>query len=338
MLRGASAARPSAAFRSGLAVRPVRAVLSVRVHRPSSGLGCVAVSGRSGSRPGGAPAPSARLFLSIRYQGGIPSILFPAIDLIDGKVVRLERGDRSRMTVYSDDPVAMARSFADAGARWVHVVDLSAAFGEDGPARAANLRAIRAICGIEGLSVDAGGGVRSLARIDELAAAGAARIALGTVLVTEPGFAEVAARGFGELLVADIAAREGQVKVNGWRDGVQREALDLVAELAALGFKRLVFTDIARDGMQTGIDVDAYRAIARTAGFPVVASGGISTLDDIAGSRPPATASSRAPSPAARSTRGPSRWRTRWRRRKGGGSPCSRNASSLAWTCATAAW
>ncbi len=208
-------------------------------------------------------------------------ILFPAIDLIDGKVVRLERGDRSRMTVYSDDPVAMARSFADAGARWVHVVDLSAAFGEDGPARAANLRAIRAICGIEGLSVDAGGGVRSLARIDELAAAGAARIALGTVLVTEPGFAEVAARGFGELLVADIAAREGQVKVNGWRDGVQREALDLVAELAALGFKRLVFTDIARDGMQTGIDVDAYRAIARTAGFPVVASGGISTLDDI---------------------------------------------------------
>lgn len=208
-------------------------------------------------------------------------ILFPAIDLIDGKVVRLERGDRSRMTVYSDDPVAMARSFADAGARWVHVVDLSAAFGEDEPARAANLRAIRAICGIEGLSVDAGGGVRSLARIDELAAAGAARIALGTVLVTEPGFAEVAARGFGELLVADIAARDGQVKVNGWRDGVQREALDLVAELAALGFKHLVFTDIARDGMQTGIDVDAYRAIARTAGFPVVASGGISTLDDI---------------------------------------------------------
>ena len=208
-------------------------------------------------------------------------ILFPAIDLIDGKVVRLERGDRSRMTVYSDDLVAMARSFADAGARWVHVVDLSAAFGEDEPARAANLRAIRAICGIEGLSVDAGGGVRSLARIDELAAAGAARIALGTVLVTEPGFAEVAARGFGELLVADIAAREGQVKVNGWRDGVQREALDLVAELAALGFKHLVFTDIARDGMQTGIDVDAYRAIARTAGFPVVASGGISTLDDI---------------------------------------------------------
>lgn len=208
-------------------------------------------------------------------------ILFPAIDLIDGKVVRLERGDRSRMTVYSDDPVAVARSFADAGARWVHVVDLSAAFGEDDAARAANLAAIRSICAVDGLSVDVGGGVRSLARIDELALCGAKRISLGTVLATEPGFAEVAARGFGELLVADIAAREGRVKVNGWRDGVDREALDLVSELTALGFRHLVFTDIARDGMQTGVDVDAYRAIARAAGFPVVASGGISTLDDI---------------------------------------------------------
>lgn len=208
-------------------------------------------------------------------------ILFPAIDLIDGKVVRLERGDRSRMTVYSDDPVAVACSFADAGARWVHVVDLSAAFGEDDAARAANLAAIRSICAVDGLSVDAGGGVRSLARIDELALCGVKRISLGTVLVTEPGFAEVAARGFGELLVADIAASEGRVKVNGWRDGAGREALDLVSELTALGFRHLVFTDIARDGMQTGIDVDAYRAIARAAGFPVVASGGISTLDDI---------------------------------------------------------
>ena len=143
-------------------------------------------------------------------------ILFPAIDLIGGKVVRLERGDRSRCKVYSDDPVAVARSFAEQDANWVHVVDLSAAFGEDEDACAANSAAIKAICGVDGLSVDVGGGVRSLARIDELAGYGARRIALGTVLVTEPGFAEVAAQGFGELLVADIAARDGQVKVNGW--------------------------------------------------------------------------------------------------------------------------
>ena len=173
-------------------------------------------------------------------------ILFPAIDLIAGKVVRLERGDREHMKVYSDDPAAVARSFAEQGATWVHVVDLSAALEEDEGAREANTRAIEAICAVEGLSVDIGGGVRSLARIDELAALGCKRIALGTVLVREPGFAEVAARAFGGLLVADVAARDGEVKVNGWREGVSRSVEDVVGELSSLGFKHLVFTDIAR--------------------------------------------------------------------------------------------
>ncbi len=208
-------------------------------------------------------------------------IVFPAIDLIGGKVVRLERGDRARCTVYSDDPVAVAESFVEQGATWLHVVDLSAAFEEDEDARAANSAAIKAICQVAGLSIDVGGGVRSLARIDELASFGARRIALGTVLVTEPGFAEVAARGFGELLVADVAARDGEVKVNGWREGVSASLEAVVSQLSEQGFKHLVFTDIARDGMQTGIDVDAYRRVAACAGFPLVASGGISTLDDI---------------------------------------------------------
>ena len=208
-------------------------------------------------------------------------IVFPAIDLVAGKVVRLERGDRAHMKVYSDDPAATARSFAEQGATWVHVVDLSATLEEDDAARAANDVAIRAICQVPGLSVDVGGGVRSLARIDELAALGCKRIALGTVLVREPGFAEIAARAFGELLVADVAARDGIVRINGWREGVDLLAEELVGQLAELGFRHLVFTDIARDGMQTGIDVDAYREVAAWAGFPVVASGGISTLDDI---------------------------------------------------------
>lgn len=208
-------------------------------------------------------------------------ILFPAIDLIGGKVVRLERGDRGRMKVYSDDPAAVAQEFARQGATWLHVVDLSATLEEDEKARAANAAAIRAICQVPGLSIDVGGGVRSLARIDELAALGCKRIALGTVLVLEPGFAEVAARAFGDLLVADVAARDGQVKVNGWRDAVAPGLDEVVGHLAELGFKHLVYTDIARDGMQTGIDVDAYRRVADLAGFPVVASGGISTLEDI---------------------------------------------------------
>lgn len=208
-------------------------------------------------------------------------IVFPAIDLIGGKVVRLERGDRSRMKVYADDPVAVAQSFAEQGARWIHVVDLSSALEEDEEARAANARAIERICGVDGISVDVGGGVRSLARIDELVACGCKRIALGTVVVLEPGFAEVAARAFGDVLVADVAARDGEVKVNGWRDDVARDLDDVVGQLTSLGFKHLVFTDIARDGMQTGIDAAAYRHVAQLAGFPVVASGGVSTLDDI---------------------------------------------------------
>lgn len=208
-------------------------------------------------------------------------IVFPAIDLIDGKVVRLERGDRSRMKVYSNDPVAVAQSFAEQGARWIHVVDLSSALEEDEDACAANARAIERICGVEGISVDVGGGVRSLARIDELVAYGCKRISLGTVLVLEPGFAEVAARAFGDVLVADVAARNGEVKVNGWRDDVARSLDDVVSQLTSLGFKHLVFTDIARDGMQTGIDASAYCHVAQLAGFPVVASGGVSTLDDV---------------------------------------------------------
>ena len=254
-------------------------------------------------------------------------ILFPAIDLIGGKVVRLERGDRSRCKVYSDDPVAVARSFAEQGASWVHVVDLSAAFGEDEDACAANSAAIEAICGVDGLSVDVGGGVRSLARIDELAGYGARRIALGTVLVTEPGFAEVAAQGFGGLLVADIAARDGQVKVNGWRDGAGMALDDAVAQLSELGFKHLVYTDIARDGMQTGIDVAAYRHVAKVAG--------LSCRGVRAASLRSTTFARwlrwvrmllRAPLPAVRSTKATLRWPRCWPPPEGRSSPCLPNA------------
>lgn len=208
-------------------------------------------------------------------------ILFPAIDLIAGQVVRLERGDRSRMKVYAHDPAAVARDFVSQGASWIHVVDLSATFEEDEEARAKNAQAIRAICQVPGLSVDVGGGVRSMEAIARLVEAGASRIALCTALVRNPEFAREAAREYGDLLVADVAAREGRVRANGWREDEGLSADELVSRLAGLGYRHLVFTDIARDGMQSGIDVDAYRHIARVAGFPVVASGGIATLDDI---------------------------------------------------------
>lgn len=208
-------------------------------------------------------------------------ILFPAIDLVAGKVVRLSRGDRSKMDVYVDDPVAVARDFAARGARWIHVVDLSATFGEGEEALCANHRAIEGICRLEGVSVDVGGGVRSIESIERLVEVGVGRIALGTVLVRDPELARRAVARFGELLVADVAARDGRVKVNGWREGADVLAERLVGDLATMGFRHLVFTDIARDGMQTGIDADAYVRMARLAGFPIIASGGIAGLEDI---------------------------------------------------------
>ena len=208
-------------------------------------------------------------------------ILFPAIDLIAGQVVRLRQGRRQEMDVYATDPVAVAEDFATRGAQWIHVVDLSATFGEDDDALAKNAQAIRAICRVEGISVDTGGGVRDMASVERLVDAGAARIAIGTALVRDPAFARAAAERYGELLVADVAAKGGQVRVNGWRDGENLAADDLVRTLADLGYRHLVFTDVARDGMQTGIDAAAYRHMAEVAGFPVVASGGIASLADL---------------------------------------------------------
>ena len=209
-------------------------------------------------------------------------ILFPAIDLVAGRVVRLQRGERSKMDVYSDDPAAVARDFRDRGAEWIHVVDLSATFQEDEAALEANAAAIRTICQVDGVRVDCGGGVRDMAAVERLDLLGVERIAIGTALARDPDFAERAAAEYGEKVVADVAARDGVVRVNGWREGAGGLTVDeLLPRLCGLGFRHLVFTDVARDGMQTGVDVDAYRRVSALCGFPVVASGGIASLDDL---------------------------------------------------------
>ncbi|HJA29116.1 MAG TPA: 1-(5-phosphoribosyl)-5-((5-phosphoribosylamino)methylideneamino)imidazole-4-carboxamide isomerase, partial [Candidatus Olsenella pullicola] len=132
-----------------------------------------------------------------------------------------------------------------------------------------------------GRDVCPGGGVRSMAAVERLVALGVRRVAIGTALVRDPAFAAGAAREFGELVVADVAARGGEVRVNGWREGSALSAEGLVARLAELGYRHLVFTDVARDGMRCGVDAEAYRRLAEVAGFPVVASGGIAGLDDL---------------------------------------------------------
>lgn len=203
-------------------------------------------------------------------------IVFPAIDLLAGRAVRLAQGDYDRVTVYNEDPVAQAREFAEAGAEWVHVVDLDGA--RDGVP--GNTEVIERIVSQVGVPVQTGGGIRTLETLERLSAAGASRMVLGTKLATDPEFVRDAVERFGDKIVAGIDARDGLVAVEGWREGTATPAAELVAELRDFGIRQLVYTDISRDGMQTGVSVDAYEQIAETAGFPVIASGGVSTLDD----------------------------------------------------------
>lgn len=203
--------------------------------------------------------------------------LLPAIDILDGKAVRLAKGDYARVTVYNGSPVDQAKEFEQKGARWIHVVDLNGA--RSGSPE--NIDLVEKIVAQTSLSVEVGGGVRAIDTIARLVDAGAARVVLGTKLVTDKEFAQAALEDFGGALTAGIDAKGGEVAIEGWREGAGVPAADLVREMAAMGYGHLVFTDIARDGMQTGIDVAAYERIAAAFGHPVIASGGVATIDDV---------------------------------------------------------
>jgi phosphoribosylformimino-5-aminoimidazole carboxamide ribotide isomerase len=204
-------------------------------------------------------------------------IVFPAIDILGGRAVRLAQGDYNRVTVYNEDPVDQARQFVMAGAEWIHVVDLDGA--RDGVP--GNIDVIERIARETGARLEVGGGVRTLETMCRLTEAGVERVVIGTKLVTDPDFVRSAVRCCGDAVVAGVDARDGMVCVEGWREGTASSAQVLVGELRDLGLRHLVYTDIARDGMQTGINAPAYVGVAVSAGFPVVASGGVSTLDDI---------------------------------------------------------
>jgi len=203
--------------------------------------------------------------------------LFPAIDILNNQVVRLKQGKYDAVTVYHDNPLAQAQTFASEGATWVHIVDLEGARS----GVPTQLNTIAAIVKDTGLKVEVGGGVRSLQTIEQLAEAGASRIVLGTALARDPELSTEAARIYGDLLCAGVDARGGEVAVEGWQEGSGQSAEQLVLSLKNKGYRHLVYTDINRDGMQTGIDAEAYQRIAASAGFAVTASGGISTLEDI---------------------------------------------------------
>lgn len=203
--------------------------------------------------------------------------VFPAIDILDGKVVRLRQGRYDEVTVYDDDPLAQAERFADAGAEWVHVVDLDGArSGEP-----ANIEHVQRIAAESGLWVQTGGGIRSLDTLKRLFAAGVERCVLGTSLVRQPEMVRQACLRYGDAIVAGVDARDGEVALEGWREGSRVRAEELVRELESYGVRRVVYTDITRDGMQQGVNADAYRSLLEMTPIAVIASGGVATLDDI---------------------------------------------------------
>ena len=202
----------------------------------------------------------------------------PAIDILNGQAVRLERGDYNKVTVFHDDPAQQAQLFEEDGATWLHVVDLDGAREGSG----LNRDVIKRILQLTQLNVEVGGGLRTLDDLRAMADLGVARMVLGTALVTDPDLAQAAREEFGpDTLAAGIDAKNGDVKVEGWVQGAGISALELAGRMAAMGYEHLIYTDIARDGMRTGIAPAAYVEMRQAFGNPVIASGGVSTLGDI---------------------------------------------------------
>ena len=203
--------------------------------------------------------------------------LYPAIDLRDGRAVRLLRGDYAAETVYSDDPVEVARAYEAAGARWIHVVDLDAArTGE-----AANLHLVAAIAGAVGCSIECGGGVRSIDAAERLLGAGVARVVVGTAAVEQPALVtELCARHPGRV-AAGLDARGRDVAVRGWTEATGTDLIGIARRLEGEGVAALIVTEIGRDGTMAGPDVDQLAAVLDATGVDVIASGGVGTLDDL---------------------------------------------------------
>ncbi|HET6874806.1 MAG TPA: 1-(5-phosphoribosyl)-5-[(5-phosphoribosylamino)methylideneamino]imidazole-4-carboxamide isomerase [Acidimicrobiales bacterium] len=206
--------------------------------------------------------------------------LYPAIDLRAGRCVRLVEGDFSQETVYGDDPVAVANRFAGAGARWIHVVDLDAALTGDAINRPV-VAAIAASVARSGVAVQTGGGVRTVADAAALLDHGVARVVIGTAAVERPDLvSEVSGRWPGQVAVG-LDHRGGEVRLRGWTEGSGRSVNDLVPEVMAAGAAAVIVTDISRDGRLAGPDIDGLRELVDATGAPVIASGGVSSLDDI---------------------------------------------------------
>ena len=214
-------------------------------------------------------------------------VIFPAIDLRRGQVVRLRQGDPAAQTVFGNDPAAVARRWTDLGAEWLHVVNLDGALDTDiaagrGDQIPVNLRRLAEISAATAVPIQFGGGLRTVADVSQALELGATRVVLGTVAVRQPEIVEAAITRFGaERIVVGIDARGGLVATHGWRETSALDALTVARRMRELGVLRVVYTDIARDGTLLGVNVAATAALARASGLKLIASGGVASLADI---------------------------------------------------------
>jgi phosphoribosylformimino-5-aminoimidazole carboxamide ribotide isomerase len=208
--------------------------------------------------------------------------IYPAIDLRGGKVVRLQEGDPARLTAYSADPAETARRWLNAGASWLHVVNLDGAFGENDRANRSALEAILKL----GPQVQFGGGIRSIDSIARAIELGMSRVVLGTVAVEQPEVIAQALERFGaDSIAVGIDARDGRVRVRGWQEDSGILATDLARQMGDVGLRTVIFTDISRDGLGSGLNIPSTRALAESSGLEVIASGGVHTLEDVRAAR-----------------------------------------------------
>lgn len=205
--------------------------------------------------------------------------IYPAIDLRGGKVVRLKEGDPAQMTSYSDDPAETARRWLDAGAAWLHVVNLDGAFGESDNV---NRAALESILKLGALKMQFGGGMRSIEAVDAALSLGVSRVVLGTIAIEQPDVVAEALKRFGaERIAIGIDARDGLVRTRGWKDDSGVSVIDLALQMRTLGLATVIFTDIRRDGLGSGLNIPSTRELAEVSGLDVIASGGVHTIDDV---------------------------------------------------------
>ena len=203
--------------------------------------------------------------------------IFPAIDLKGGRVVRLTQGDYGRVTQYAVEPEEAARSFVEAGAKYVHIVDLDGA--KDGTT--ANLSTVARVLRDGRLFAEVGGGIRDRARIEAYLAAGASRVILGTAAVNDRAFLEEAVKAYGARVAVGVDARDGRVAVDGWQTVTALDGVEFCQRLRDMGVATVIYTDIARDGAMRGVNLEIYRTLLGIEGLEIVASGGVSTLEDV---------------------------------------------------------